>query len=235
MPANLTNPRPDIVYLRRRLKRGESVPTAAPAQTSSASRLSLARPSGDSPVTLTSPKEETPKPVSVPEAVGLSFLKETNDAFRLNKRQSAIGSLIIGNAMVAGWQTVDGASGYIYNAGVAVTESPEHTPQKFKKRALVEFHKDLLVVGLRNFRQLKRLIIVPKNGETLQAETLSGTGVVMDFEPFTALYVSVVDSVIEFRKEDFRGTITDTFNLHTVKPQNASPVPLRTLFSERER
>ena len=74
--------------------------------------------------------------------------------------------------------------------------------------------------------------MVPKIGTTLQAETMGGTGVVMDHEPFTALYISVIGSVLEFRKEDFRDTITDTFNLHTVKPQIAHENPsLRTLFS----
>lgn len=229
MPANLTNPRPDIVFLRRRLKVGESTPvTEAPKRTSA---LTL-NGSKDSASTASLFQEKSLASASVPDASGLTFLREVNDACRLNKRQSAIGSLIIGNAMVAGWEMNDGSSGYLYN-GVAATESPESEPQKFNKQSLVEFHKDFLIVGLRNVRNLKRLIVVPKTGETLQAETIGGTGVVMEFEPFTALYVSVIDSVLEFRKENFRETLTKTFNLHTVKPQtaNSSTPSLRTLFS----
>lgn len=170
---------------------------------------------------------------TVPETVGISLLKEENDAYRLNKRQSAIGSLLIGNAMLAGWQMQDGTSGYLYNTGVEHLESPESKLPEFKKRALVEFHKDMLVVGLRNMKHLKRLIVVPRTDETLQAETIGGAGVVMDFEPFTALYISVIDSELVFRKEQFRNTITETFSLHTVKPQIANETPsLRTLFSK---
>lgn len=227
MTANLTGPRPDIVFLRRRLKRGESAPVE-PARTSS-SLLSLNR--NDEPA---SPfKEEPLKSSAVPNAVGLPFLKAENDAYRLNRRQSAIGSLIIGNAMVAGWQLMDGSSGYLYATGVAATESPETGTEEFNKRPLIEFHKGLLIVGLRNVKHLKRLIVVPTTGETLQAETLGGSGVVMEYEPFTALHISLIGSVLEFRKEDFRGTITDTFNLHTVKPHSANPdtSSLRTLFS----
>jgi hypothetical protein len=226
MSANLTDPRPDIVFLRRRLKVGEVVPTEAP-RTSSV--LTLNR-DNNSP----SPFQEAPVTgVTIPNAVGLPFLKATNDAYRLNKRQSAIGSLIIGSAMVVGWQLQDGSSGYLYNSGVAVTESPETKTQEFNKRPFIEFHKELLIVALRNVKNLKRLIVVPKTGETLQAETLGGTGVVMEYEPFTALHISLIDSVLEFRKEDFRGTITETFNLHTVKPHSATPETssLRTLFS----
>jgi hypothetical protein len=228
MGANLIDPRPDIVYLRRRLKRGESAPVQAePA------RVSILSLDGNQDTPASMIQDEVVRGATVPNAVGLSYLREVNDAYRLNKRQSAIGSLIIGNAMVAGWQMQDGSSGYIYNEGIAATESPEHKPKEYNKRPLVEFRKELLVVGLRNFKQLKRLIVVPKTGETLQSETIGGSGVVMEFEPFTALYISVIDSVIELRKEDFRGTLTETFNLHTVKPQNAHPETpsLRTLFS----
>lgn len=229
MPANLTNPRPDIVYLRRRLKVGENAPTVEAPKSST---LTL---NGSKDASTASPmfQEKALPSSAVPNASGLTFLKGVNDACRLNKRQSAIGSLIIGNAMVAGWEMHDGSSGYLYNKGIASTESPETEPAKFNKQALIEFHKELLIVGLRNVRNLKRLIVVPKTGETLQAETIGGTGVVMEFEPFTALYISVIDSVVEFRKENFRGTLTETFNLHTVKPQTAtSNTPsLRTLFS----
>jgi hypothetical protein len=229
MTANLTNPRPDIVFLRRRLKVGENVP-AVEVRKSSGITLNG---SPDSSPNSVSVQEKSLPGATVPNATGLTFLKEANDACRMNKRQSAIGSLIVGNAMVAGWEMQDGSSGYLYNKGITATESPETEPAKFNKQALVEFHKELLVVGLKNVRNLKRLIVVPKTGETLQAETIGGTGVVMEFEPFTALYISVIDSVLEFRKEDFRGTLTETFNLHTVKPQTAtSNTPsLRTLFS----
>lgn len=229
MPANLTSPRPDIVYLRRRLKVGENAPAVEVRKTSTIVLNGSSESAPDS-----SPLVEKTLPgATVPNATGLTFLKETNDACRLNKRQSAIGSLIVGNAMVAGWEMLDGSSGYLYNKGITATESPETEPAKFNKQALIEFHKELLIVGLKNVRNLKRLIVVPKSGETLQAETIGGTGVVMEFEPFTALYISVIDSVLEFRKEDFRGTLTETFNLHTVKPQTAtSNTPsLRTLFS----
>lgn len=229
MVANLTNPRPDIVYLRRRLKAGETVAVETPKSSSVGLKLSSETSTGF----VNSVPEATLDVSNVPSASGMTFLKKVNDACRLNKRQSAIGSLIVGNAMVAGWELLDGSSGYLYNQGVPVTESPETEPAKFNKQPLAQFHKELLVLGLKNVRNLKRLIVVPKTGETLQAETIGGTGVVMEFEPFTALYISVIDSVLEFRKEDFRGTITETFNLHTVKPQTAtSDTPsLRTLFS----
>lgn len=240
MPANLTGPRPDIVFLRRRLKPGE-VSTATPAQVSapksSGLNLNRERPSNNAPTSEASKPKSPVEPklpgAVVPFSVGLSHLKKTNDAFRLNRRQSAIGSLVVENAMVAGWQMQDGSSGYIYNTDVTATESPETKPVEFMGRQLVQFHKELLIVGLRNVNKLKRLIIIPQHGKSLHAETVGGSGVLMDFEPFTVLYVSMIDSMIEFRKEEFRNTITDTFNLQTVKPEKVSNknIPPRTLFS----
>lgn len=218
MPANLTNPRPDIVYLRRRLKRGESAQATVTPSTASSSSSSLNLNRDKTSDNVFQKKKEVVAS-SIPEANGVEILRNVNDAFRLNKRQSAIGSLVISNAMVAAWQLQNGSSGYLYNKSVTPTESPETKPGSFKKRDLIEFHQEGLVVGLRNFKHLKRLIVVPMAGETLRAVTMGGTGVTMDYEPFTVLYLSVVGSAVEFRKEDFRGTITDTFDLHTVKFQ----------------
>lgn len=219
MPANLTTPRPDIVYLRRRLKRGETAQLNTTQSVSSNGSTSLNLNRDKTSDNVFKMKEEVVAS-SIPEATGVELLRNVNDAYRLNRRQSAIGSLIITGAMVAGWQLQDGSSGYLYNKSVTPTESPETSPMSFKKRNLVEFTPEGLIVGLRNFKHLKRLIVAPMSGETLRAVTMSGTGVTMDYEPFTALYLSIIGSAIEFRKEDFRANITDTFNLHTVKSQS---------------
>lgn len=232
MPADLISPRPDIVFLRRRLKVGETPPQVSNSVSSSSTSSSLNLNREDRKAPRVGIEEElTSSPI--PFVQGIGVLRKVNDVYRLNKRQSAIGSLVISNAIVAGWQLNDGTSGYMYGSGVTPTESPETIPAAFKKRELVQFHKGFLVVGLRNLKHLKRLIVIAKPDETLQAETIGGAGVSMDYEPWTALYISVIDSMIEFRKEDFRDSITETFNLHTVKLQNArtDTNTLRTLFN----
>ena len=217
MTANLTRPRPDLVFLRRRLRKGEAAPAAQEATAASPSlSLKLNRAAEDEPTFAPSPVEEVGP--AIPAVVGVHRLKDENDACRFNPRQSAIGSLVIENARVAAWQLNDGTSGFIYPHGETETEEPGTTPAEFLKRPLVQFHEGKLVVGLRHIRNLKRLIIVPKNGETMKAETVGGTGVIMDYEPFTVLYISLIDRVLEFRKEDFQRTIVETFSFATVKP-----------------
>lgn len=226
MVANLTNPRPDIIFMRRRLKIGEEMPVIIQPDTSS---LILNRtPLESSEETLPVKKDDS----NIPYANGIVPLVGEHSAYRLNTRQSAIGTLMISNAIVVGWQLNDGSSGYLYNDGVDSLEGPAHQTKTHMNRPIVEFQKELLIVGLRSIKDLKRLIIVPEQSKTMQAEVISGAGVFMEFEPFTVLYLSVVNSELEFRKEKFKNTLTKTFNLQKVE-LSSKPVSnhLTTLFS----
>lgn len=234
MAADLHSPRPDIIFMRRRLKKGETA-TPQAATMSARTGLNLSRPPKGDSVQLPSEspieprKDSTLTSANVPMVTGLSLLTNVNDAYRLNKRQSAIGSLVISDVLLAGWQLTDGSSGYLYNQNTPPFEDEQLLPREFKKRPLIEFQKGNLIVGLRNVKHLKRLIIVPKEGTTMQAVTMTGVGVAMPYEPFTVLYISVVGNQIEFRKDDFRNKVSSTYNLHTVRPNQPERIALKPI------
>jgi hypothetical protein len=219
MVANLKSPRPDIVYLRRRLKVGEQLPVVAAPETGS---LNFTRPEAVTVATLP----------ATPTLTKDSVLDASQPVLRLNRRQSAIGSLALTNVAYVAWELVDGTTGFLYadasayqSAGgfnyktnEARTALPEVLPAAFKKRPVLQFTQEALVIGLRNIKSLKRFIAVPVPQQSINVATLTGPSIVLPYTESTVLYASVVDSCVEFREEKFRGNIHETFRIGTYNP-----------------
>lgn len=165
MAFSRTEPRHHITYLRRRPKPGE--PSSGPARGSVS--LQLAGPG-------TVPSLELPP---VPRLRGRTILDDRNPAVTLDRRQSAIGSLVF--TLVGGgeagcvWELADGESGVVSRATRTLV-APE-----FGRRSIVGIEGERLIAGLRHVRQLRRLLILADgltNRRSRLVGELHGGGVV---------------------------------------------------------
>ncbi|MEO9220270.1 MAG: hypothetical protein ABI251_00560 [Mycobacteriaceae bacterium] len=155
---NRTVSRPDLDYLRRRPRPGESPPTPAKPPTGS---LSLAFGPPSSTASASAAPALTPKAapqLPTPRVRGRTILTPERPMVTLDRRQSAIGSLAVDLAphgQVNGvWELVDGTAGTVSEQG-GITTSPE-----FGRRSLVQVQHGRLLVGLRHVHQLRRLLLV---------------------------------------------------------------------------
>lgn len=227
MTANLKNPRPDIVYLRRRLKPGEQ-PKVKPAAQSTSSLL------------LEAPEAVVEDVLpAVPALTKDTVLSGSERVVRMNKRQSAIGTLAFTNVAYAAWELTDGTTGFLYASkeieantpavnfatGNVQPPLPEVLPRSFKNRPVVEFHKSILVVGLRYLKHIKRIVIAPLDGQNIQAGTVGGSTVTLPHSENGVLYMSVVDSAVELRAEKYRGNVHESFRIGTYTPASTHTAP----------
>ena len=180
MTADLTRPRPDLTYLRRRIKPGhEPAPvTSAVAAAPSRNLLSLT--------------PDAPKPVlpAKPGVTGRAELTTSSPVVRLNRRQSAIGSLTIDGTTLVAWETTDRATGVLTGPG------SEPAMPVFANRPVVEFHEGQLVVGLRHIHRLRRVVAAVTDQVVVtihDGATITCTG--------GALLLSVIDGCLELRRE----------------------------------
>ena len=150
MAFSRTAPRPEITYLRRRPKLGETV-AAPPARAPSS--LSLGR--GGAAQQL--PNVQV---AAVRRVDGRAILSADVPAVTLDRRQSAIGSIAFdlfggqGGVLSCAWELVDGEAGLV-SAALDVRVSPQ-----FGRRPIVELRKAQLIVGLRHLRSLRRLLLL---------------------------------------------------------------------------
>lgn len=178
-------------------------PTRAPAQAAPAApgaSLSVGR-------------KPPPKPLGLPEPKrvdGRILLTPDAPAVTLNRRQSAIGSLVFDvagpGAVGAVWELTDGLAG-IVDASVNVVESPE-----YGRRPIVELTRQQIVIGLRHVREVRRVLILVSgfrgndpqrlvadlhDGHTIESAHTSTSG------PFVvALAIYNVDGELVVRRED---------------------------------
>lgn len=188
MSIDRTRPRPDVGYLRRRPRRDDkpTAPAAAAAQPSTAKptkppRLSLRGPGAPpTPPTPAAPTSPAPAPASAPpappprrsssrpakkvsRATGRIILNADTPTVTLDRRQSAIGSLLVEMSpawpVSCVWELLDGTAGVV-SASTGVRVSAESN-----NRPLVELRDDRLLIGLRHIRELRRLLIVAHDPE----------------------------------------------------------------------
>lgn len=193
MVATVT--RTDVPYLRRRLKKGETPSGTATASTGSTS-LKLGRSNPESP---TGSPAVSGVPVSripsLPAVEGKVVLSFEEPSVLLSKAQSAIGSLVISGAEAFAWEGTDGFGGLVLDDG------SESTAPMYSNRSLVEFHKGDLVVGLRHFRNLRRLIVGTRSG-MLRARLYDESEIIADGAlGANALLISKTGNQLEFRLE----------------------------------
>jgi hypothetical protein len=196
----ITQIRTDVPYLRRRLKKGETNPnssTQASASTSlklGGSSLSLGNKdnTGSIPVVAEAVKPDFPP---LPSVEGKVILSLEEPSVLLSKVQSAVGSLQISGAEAFAWEANDGFGNLV------LADGNDSTAPVYGGRHLVEFHKGELVVGLRHFRNLRRLIVGTRTG-MLRAKLYDESEIIADGgQGSNALLISRVGNQLEFRLE----------------------------------
>lgn len=235
MTVDLRSPRPDLVFMRRRLKAGETLPTASVAASAPVSHsLRLSAP--DAPV----------KPAyKVPGVNGRIVLDEDNPVVRLNVRQSALGSLIGENVRVFGWETPDRVAGIefapadeidqaevapmgaMFNdwtehdrqiRGINPATAVKNTVPSYGNRKLVDYYKGEFVYGLRYFKKLRRVAVGTRSG-VITLKLLDGSSIVIDSdEGQNVVYISPIGNQLELRWERLTGTIGSTFSIPSLVP-----------------
>lgn len=195
MAFSRTAPRHELTYLRRRLKVGETPPSAPPAASPS---LSLAR----------APQADI-QAAQVRRAEGRTVLSRDAPAVTLDRRQSAIGSLAFelvgGGALSCAWELDDGEAGLVSDAS-DVRVSP-----MFGRRPIVQLVDRRLVVGLRHVRRLRRLLLLGEAltdtkplrlvGDLLDGATIESAHTAAE-PALAALAVYQVDGELVIRRED---------------------------------
>lgn len=185
-----TTIRTDIPYLRRRVKRG-SVPEPSTKSVS----LNLSR-GDDAPATGPQPVLPASNRIPpLPVVDGKVVLTLNEPVVALDRKQSAIGSMVISGAEAFAWEANDGFGNLV------LKEHDESTAPMFGNRRLAEFHKGEVVVGLRHFRNLRRLIVGTRMG-LLKVKLYDGSEIVADGDNGNnALLISRVNNHLEVRLE----------------------------------
>jgi hypothetical protein len=195
--VDLLSARPDVVYLRRRLKIGEQPPVVRVAT----NFLDLSGPEDSRRLSAVIPEK--------PRAAGTVVLTRAAPVVRLNARQSAIGSLSVAGSATFAWETRTRQNG-VTRPGAAAPGMPVHA-----NRPLVEYIGADAVVGLRHYAKLRRLIfgadtgkitLTLFDGSTITADTRDGVDVV---------HLSVVGLALEVRVETLGDgeSIASTFSI----------------------
>jgi hypothetical protein len=133
---------------------------------------------------------------------------------RFDYRQSAIGSLTVDGAQAFAWETTDKMGGLEVNGGI----STDIKPPKYGNRQLVEFVDDTVVLGLRHFSHLRRLVVASQE-DNLTVNLYGGSKVVIDTEDGSnVLLISRIDNELECRIEKIDSVdLLDVFGIKVSK------------------
>lgn len=200
MPADLKRMRTDVPFMVRRRSKKTSQSTDAVSTTSNRA-LSLTAKSSPSPSSsglslgrkkVTRPSQTVPR-IRARDSIGLRL---EQPVVRLSRLQSAIGSMVVEQAERIVWESQDFRTGIIDNAS---SLNAEKVPSR-SNRKVVEFSKERAVVGLRQFKSLRRVVFVSQkdmvvslyDGAKITIPTDSGKNV---------LLLSVIQDEIELRLE----------------------------------
>ncbi|WP_285027011.1 hypothetical protein [Plantibacter sp. ME-Dv--P-122b] len=193
---------------------GPSTPAAAPpapaasgasAPTAPSTGLSLGGSSTPAAVTpsvnAASPPPSTPstpQPFPAPTAEEVRVLDDETPLVRLDPRQSAIGSLIVGGATAIVWETVELVTGVATADGVDGT--PVTTPGN---RPLLGFDGGDAILALRHVHLLRRALFVGTPGRPLTVQLFDGESFAAADETGGAPVVSLlrIGSRLELRLE----------------------------------
>lgn len=192
-----------------------SPPAAPSAPTPASSGLSLGSSSAapassglslgsSSPAAAASPVRRDAPAGSLPfPAPAIDEVRELGDespVLRLNRRESAIGSLIVTGASSAVWEDDELVTGAGTPDGT-ITGTPVTTPGN---RPLVGFDDSDAIVSLRHLAQLRRALFIGRGPEPLGVQIFDGSTVTVapgDGERMFVLYLLKTGGLLELRAE----------------------------------
>ena len=223
MDLSARAPRPDIIYMSRRIRpRGASsatMPTradeAAPAVRTNVSTspvppsgLSLEGPRAGTPAyagkasraPLLAPVRDSARLFTAPGFTEIRQMTESTPIARLNARQSGIGTMMVHAARSAAWEDIDGVTG-AENAQGELAGVASHTTGN---RKLVAFHDGSAAISLRHVRRLRRAIVIAQDEPLVVSLFGDAALAVSPRSPegkSLVLYVSRIDNLLELRAE----------------------------------
>ncbi|MDP9998971.1 hypothetical protein [Pseudarthrobacter sulfonivorans] len=171
--------------------------TRTPAPASPTPATSAAAPSADArPVAAARPARLFPAP-----GIGETrLLNAQTPMIRLDRRQSAIGSLLVTGATSAAWESSKHVTGAMSVDGT-VSGTSITCPGN---RPLVGYVDGTAVVALRHVRELRRALFIGHPSTSLSVEIFDGGTVTLpaaDGETGYILSLTAIDGVIELRAE----------------------------------
>ena len=192
----MVSPRSDIVFMQRRLRKGEVPVAPVKVKTGRMSLRLNAEPVGV---------------VKVDHARRLTKnieLTVEEPVVRLNRRQSAVGSLVVENAQMFAWDA-DGRKGF------ETLTTPDGSVPRFGNRKLVEFHKGLFVFNLKHFKVLRRVVVWSSTG-VLKLHVNDNFVVTLNSDNGkNVFYISCVGDEVEVRLETVvNDDVVSTFGLN---------------------
>ncbi|NUJ88287.1 hypothetical protein HOW07_09725 [Plantibacter sp. MCCC 1A11337] len=150
------------------------------------------------PATTPAAAPTTPQPFPAPTAEEVRVLDDETPLVRLDPRQSAIGSLIVGGATAIVWETVELVTGVATADGVDGT--PVTTPGN---RPLLGFDGGDAILALRHVHLIRRALFVGTAGRPLTVQLFDGESFAAADETGAAPVVSLlrIGSRLELRLE----------------------------------
>ncbi|WP_314137978.1 hypothetical protein [uncultured Plantibacter sp.] len=121
------------------------------------------------PATTPAAAPTTPQPFPAPTAEEIHVLDDETPLVRLDPRQSAIGSLIVGGATAIVWETVELVTGVATADGIDGT--PVTTPGN---RPLLGFDGGDAILALRHVHLIRRALFVGTAGHPLTVQLFDG-------------------------------------------------------------
>lgn len=150
------------------------------------------------PATTPAAAPTTPQPFPAPTAEEVRVLDDETPLVRLDPRQSAIGSLIVGGATAIVWETVELVTGVATADGVDGT--PVTTPGN---RPLLGFDGGDAILALRHVHLIRRALFVGTPGRPLTVQLFDGESFAAADDAGAAPVVSLlrIGSRLELRLE----------------------------------
>lgn len=232
MTIDLKTPRNDIVFLRRRLKPGETA-TVKTVTVTRGIKLGFQSNQQESTETTTVSTVEkiSSHTASIPVLKANTKLTSKNPVIRLTRMQSGIGVLTFKNVAYFAWETKNRQTGFCYSDDSYKTDFqstktgqnypfvPEISTPEFGNRDLMEYvDPDNVVLSARHINQVRRIVLMPKAGKTVTVTTVNGLSINVEYSQDTVLYMSVIDKQIELRLEKIKGNVFETFRIGTYTP-----------------
>lgn len=142
------------------------------------------------------------RPFPAPDPRDVQVLDAGTPVVRVDRRRSAVGSLVVAGCTSTVWESTDHVVGAATVDG-ATAGRAVGTPGN---RPLVGFDDGVALVALRHVRRLRRALFIARGAERMTVALHDGTTLAVDpgtGDTTTILALSVVDGELELRAEPF--------------------------------
>lgn len=147
-------------------------------------------------------RERRVRPFAAPDPRDVRVLDADSPVVRVDRRRSAVGTLVVSGCTSTVWESVDRVVG----AATVDGGSAGRAVQTSGNRPLVGFEDGRALVALRHVRSLRRALFIGRGADRLTVALHDGTTFAVDpgtSDTMTILALSVVDGEVELRAEPF--------------------------------